>query len=117
MASALALMILSFTAAAQEFPVLDRQVEIRQAHLEWQIKKLEVGMQATLDYIQGISNVSGAGELSAIMNTFREQNDNRLVLTTHVGLNNASGRCSRPCPGSGWREGTSTWPTGEGSLT
>ena len=74
---------------AEEFPILQNQVEIRQAHLEWKGAGHEIGMEATIEYINEISDGAGAVELSVLLNNFKNQSNTAATLTTHVALNNA----------------------------
>jgi tetratricopeptide (TPR) repeat protein len=74
--------------SAEDFPVLDRQVKIRQAHLKWISKVTEVSMVAVIDYIDEISNGTGTSELSSLLEDFREKEGMIESFTTHIGLNN-----------------------------
>ncbi len=86
---ALTLMIYPLYATAEEYPVLDRQVEIRQAHLKWVARIVEISMEAAIDYIDEISGGAGTSKLSSLLDDFRDQNEKAGTLTTHVALNNA----------------------------
>jgi hypothetical protein len=73
----------------EKYPILDKQVEIRQAHLEWKSKIQEIGMKSSISYINQISNDTGVSELSSILDEFTDQTDLISTLTTHIALNNA----------------------------
>ena len=73
----------------EEYPILDKQVEIRQAHIAWKLKIQEIGMDASIDYIDGISNGTGSSDISSILDDFIDQTDLISTLTTHIALNNA----------------------------
>ena len=75
--------------SAEEFPVLEKQVQMRQAHLEWKGAGHEIGMEATIEYINEISDDMGAVQLSSLLNDFKNQSNTMATLTTHVALNNA----------------------------
>jgi len=85
----LMLAVYSLSAVAYEYPVLDKQVEIRQAHLKWVTTVLEVSMEATIEYIDEISDGAGTSDLTSLLGDFREQTGEIETLTTHVALNNA----------------------------
>jgi len=73
----------------EEYPILDKQVEIRQAHIAWKLKIQEIGMEASIAYIDGISNGTGTSDLSSLLDDFIDQTDLISTLTTHIALNNA----------------------------
>ncbi len=73
----------------EEYPILDKQVEIRQAHIAWKAKIQEIGMDASINYIDGFSNGTGTSDLSSILDDFIDQTDLISTLTTHIALNNA----------------------------
>jgi len=86
------LFILTFFCAgafADDFPVLGSQVEIRQAHLDWITTIQRIGMEASIDYIDEISEGQGTAELSSILSKFNAKVNDAMALTTHVALNNA----------------------------
>ncbi len=74
---------------ATEYPILDKQVEIRHAHLAWIGAVQEVRMQAAISYIDTISAGQGTQTLITLSNTFKEQVDNLQSLTTHAALDAA----------------------------
>lgn len=76
-------------AFATDFPVLEKQVETRQAHLKWITAIQETSMDAAIGYIDGISNGTDTSELSSLRNEFNDQTEKIETLTTHVALNNA----------------------------
>jgi uncharacterized protein YpuA (DUF1002 family) len=77
-------------ASADEFPILDKQVDIRQAHLRWTSTIQETSMEAVIAYIDEISNgTEGASELESLRDEFHAQTETIGSLTTHVALNNA----------------------------
>jgi hypothetical protein len=76
-------------ASAEEFPVLDKQVETRQAHLKWITTIQETSMDAVIAYIDEISNGTGTSELESLRDEFQAQTAAIETLTTHVALNNA----------------------------
>ena len=80
----------SVSAEDGDFPVLEKHVEIRQAHLRWTMAIVEISMGATIEYINEISEGSGTSGLSMILDDFRNQNEKTETLTTHVALNNAN---------------------------
>jgi hypothetical protein len=73
----------------EDYPILDRQIEIRQAHLAWRYAQHEIGISACIDYIYDISNGSVTTELSFLLQDLQNQIDLIETVTTHVGLNNA----------------------------
>lgn len=73
----------------EEYPILDKQVEIRQAHLSWKLTVHEIRMNGCIDYINDISNGTGSTQLSSILQNYQNEKDLISTLTTHVGLNNA----------------------------
>jgi len=75
--------------SAEEFPILDKQVEIRQAHLAWISAVQETSMEAIIAYIDEISNGTGTSELTSLRDDFKDQTDKIETLTTHVALNDA----------------------------
>ena len=76
--------------SAEDFPILDKQVEIRQAHLRWITTIQETSMEAVIEYIDEISNgIEGASELESLLDEFQAQTETIGSLTTHVALNNA----------------------------
>lgn len=75
--------------SAEEFPILDRQVEIRQAHLAWISAVQETSMEAIIAYIDEISNGTGTSELTLLRDDFKDQTDEIETLTTHIALNEA----------------------------
>lgn len=84
-----ALMLVLNLAVATEFPILDKQVEIRQARIAILTKTQEISMQAVIDYMEEVSNGSGHSKLESIKDEFVDQADTLQTLTTHVGVNNA----------------------------
>jgi len=76
-------------AFAADFPVLEKQVETRQTHLEWITAIQETSMEAVIGYVGGISNDTGTSELTSLRNDFNDQTEKIETLTTHVALNNA----------------------------
>ena len=86
------LLMLSFfctTAMADDAPILEKQVEMRQAHLEWTSEIQKASMEATIEYIEEASENQGAGELPQILEEFNAKRDEAMGLTTHIALNNA----------------------------
>ena len=81
--------VVSVCAEDNEFPILEKQLEIRQAHLKWITAILDVSMEATVEYIDEISEGTGTSELSSLLDDFRDQTGKIETLTTHVALNNA----------------------------
>lgn len=76
--------------SAEEFPILDKQVEIRQAHLRWTTAIQETSMEVVIAYIDEISNgTEGSTELESLLEEFQAQTETIETLTTHVALNNA----------------------------
>ena len=84
----LASCLLPGVATASEYPVLDNQVETRQAHLKWLLTLQEVSMEAVVEYIEEISEGKGTSELGDILAEFSEAAEDVESYTTHVGLNN-----------------------------
>jgi len=74
---------------ASDFPVLTKQVEVRQAHLAWTSAVQEMSMQAIVDYIDEISNGTGTDELLSHLENFTERVELIGTLDTHIALNNA----------------------------
>ena len=87
--AAVILLMLSPQVTASEFPVLDKQVEIRQAHLAWIIAAQEIRMEAALEYISDISGGQGISTLEDLISDLQEQKEKIQTLTTHVALNTA----------------------------
>ena len=58
------------SAFAADFPILTKQVEIRQAHLEWRATTQEIGMETVVEYINEISDDAGAVQLSSLFSDF-----------------------------------------------
>ncbi len=85
----LLLAISSVGVASGDYSVLGKQVEIRQAHLTWIATMLEVSMEATIGYIDEISEGTGTSELSSLLGDFRDQIKKTEELTTHVALDDA----------------------------
>lgn len=85
----LAVLCLSLVFAQGEYPILEKQVEIRQARLAWLTKVQEVSAQALIGYIDGISEGAGTAELNTILEEFQAQVGVVQTVTTHVALNNA----------------------------
>lgn len=81
----LAILATSIVAAA-EYPVLDKQIEIRKNHIKWMSEVKKIGMDATIDYFDGING--STEELESIKEDFEEQESLILGMDTHVGLNN-----------------------------
>ena len=77
------------SAFAADFPILTKQVEIRQAHLEWKSAGQEIGMETIIAYINEISENAGAAQLSSLLDGFKNQSQTMQTLTTHVAFNNA----------------------------
>ncbi|RZN36906.1 MAG: hypothetical protein EFT35_07420 [Methanophagales archaeon ANME-1-THS] len=75
--------------SAEDFPVLDKEVEIRQAHLKWTAAIYETSMNAVIAYIDEISEGTGTSELISLRDDFKAQTEKIGTLTTHVALNNA----------------------------
>jgi len=73
---------------ASDFPVLEKQVETRKAHLEWVSAICEESMQAIIDYLDGISSDGGTERLSSLLGEFRDKASEAETLTTHIALNN-----------------------------
>ena len=69
------------------FPILDRQVEIRQAHLEWLVAVQETSMNAIIEYIGEINGETS--KLSSLLSSSQTQTEKIKTLTTHIALNNA----------------------------
>ena len=83
------LIVFSSGVFAEDFPILDKQVEIRQDHIQWITSIQEVSMEAVIDYIDEISNGTGTSELSSLLSDFQDQTALIGTLTTHIALNNA----------------------------
>lgn len=75
-------------ATASDFPVIDNQVETRQAHLRWLLTVQEVSMEAVVDYIVEISDGNGTAQFVQHLNDFGAGVDDIDSYTTHIGLNN-----------------------------
>ncbi len=75
-------------ATASDFPVIDNQVETRQAHLRWLLTIQEVSMEAVVDYIVEISEGNGTAQLVQHLNEYIVGLDDIDSYTTHIGLNN-----------------------------
>jgi len=88
-AIAMLLLMLSPIATAIEFPILDKQVEIRQSHLAWITAEQEIRMYAAIEYIHNISAGQGTAELDSLLTELQEQKGKIQTLTTHVALNTA----------------------------
>jgi len=73
---------------ASDFPILDKQVEIRKVHLEWIGAICEKSMEAVVDYIDEISNDTSTERLDSLLGEFREKAGEIETLTTHVTLDN-----------------------------
>jgi hypothetical protein len=73
------------------FPVLDKQVEIRQAHLAYLAEVHSTRMDGAIGYLDGIGADTGA--LEKIAAEFAEQAAEVRDLDTHIGLNNAVRQC------------------------
>ncbi len=83
------ILMLSPMITASEFPVLDKQVEIRQAHLLLMIEAQDIRMQAAIEYISEISASQGNSTLEDLIANLQEQKEKIQTLTTHVALNTA----------------------------
>ncbi len=86
------LAVFSITVSASgdnEFPILEKQVEIRQAHLKWTAEIMEISMDATIEYVDEVSFGAGTSELSELFDDFKDQTKKTEALTTHVAFNNA----------------------------
>ena len=83
------LLMLSPIATSTEFPILDKQVEIRQSHLAWITAEQEIRMYAAIVYIHNISAGQGTAELDSLLAELQEQKGKIQTLTTHVALNTA----------------------------
>lgn len=87
----LLILFLSFSsvhAEGEDYPILDKQVEVRQAHLELITKVQQIGMETIIDYVNEISNGTGTSELSSLLDDFNSKKSEISGLTTHVALNN-----------------------------
>jgi len=71
------------------YPVLDKQVEIRKAHIAWMAAIKKVSMDAVVDYVSEKSNGSGSGKLEQLRTELQQQETNMQTLTTHLAINNA----------------------------
>jgi len=88
-ATAVLLLLVSTSCVhAEDYPILDKQVEVRQAHLDWRTKVQQVGMEAVIEYIGGISNGTGTSKLSSLLEDFKSKTEEMDSLTTHIALNN-----------------------------
>jgi len=76
------------TVTARDYPVLDNQVETRQAHLEWTLTIQEISMDAVVEYIDEISDGERTTDLMRLLEEFKAQVDDVESYTTHIGLNN-----------------------------
>lgn len=76
-----------FAAIDTNFPILDRQVEIRQARLEWLSEIQEISMGAMIGYIGEINGDTAS--LSLLLSDSEKQTAKIKTLTTHIALNNA----------------------------
>jgi hypothetical protein len=85
----ISLSLSSIVVGEEDFPILDKQIEIRQAHLAWLYAIHEIGLKASIDYIDVISNGTGVDDLNSYLSDFQNQYDIITSITTHVGLNNA----------------------------
>ena len=85
----LSLSLISVAVGEEDYPVLDRQIEVRQAHLTWRFAYHEIRISASIDYIDEISNGTGTTDLLSLLSDLQDQIDLIATLTTHVGLNNA----------------------------
>jgi hypothetical protein len=74
-----------------EFPVLDKQVEIRQAHLAYLAELHTTRMDGAIGYLEDIgADTAGLEEIAA---QFAAQAAEIQDLDTHIGLNNAVRQC------------------------
>ncbi|MFH1751369.1 MAG: hypothetical protein ABH821_00290 [archaeon] len=79
----------SLTVSAKaDYPILDRQVETRQASLHWTTEIQKTSMTAVIDYIKEISSETDAGKLTELFDEFNVKTETVDELNTHVGLNN-----------------------------
>lgn len=81
------LTVSSVSVLAEDFPILERQVEIRKAHLEWITAIFETSMDGVIRYVDEIDGDSS--ELSKLLIDFEVQTGKIGTLTTHIALNNA----------------------------
>ncbi len=77
----------SVSVLAENFPILERQVEVRQAHLEWITAIFEISMVAVIEYVEEIGG--DTYDLETLLTDFRDQMEKIGSLTTHIALNNA----------------------------
>lgn len=89
LATVILLVLVSPLVASSEFPILDKQVQIRQAHLAWITATQEIRMQAAIEYVSNISAGQGTAELYILLADLQEQQGKIQTLTTHVALNTA----------------------------
>jgi len=89
LATVILLVLVSPLVASSEFPILDKQVQIRQAHLAWITATQEIRMQAAIEYVSNISAGQGTAELDILLADLQEQQGKIQTLTTHVALNTA----------------------------
>ena len=85
----LGLLALPVSAAGENtFPVLDNQVQVRQAHLVWKVAEQESGMAAAIGYIDSLEGTD-CTKLFAIYLEFAATAGTIGSLDTHIGLNAA----------------------------
>ncbi len=77
----------SVVEGTEEFYILDKQVEIRIAHLTWTHKIQEIRLQAAVSYIHKISNGQGIALLSEYLTNYIDTSTEIGSLTTHAALN------------------------------
>jgi len=85
----LTLLLSTVVVGEEDYPILDMQIEIRQAHLSWLYAIHEVSFVACINYVDDISNKTGTTDLNSLLQDFQDQYDLIETLNTHVGLNNA----------------------------
>ncbi|MCD4739946.1 hypothetical protein K8R43_01990 [archaeon] len=85
---ALFAMLIVCSIAFADFPVLDRQVDTRKAHINILTRTQEIGMQAVIEYFDELGNAS-SGKMPTIKEEFSDQANHLQTLTTHIAINNA----------------------------
>lgn len=79
-------MSVTVVSAEDDFPVLNKQVEVRKAHYKWSAKVKEISTEASVEYIKEING--STVQLSSYLDDIQDNVGQLDGLTTHVAFNN-----------------------------